>query len=647
MLDMIRKKQKSVIIQIIFWTIIAAFVGTIFLVWGKGKTGGSEDGQMAVTVDDTRIDLASYQRTYQNMTDFYHEVYGAQFTPEMEKRLQLKRQALQTLIDQALILEEGKQLGIRVSKDELVASIAHIPAFQVAGQFDKSRYLRVLAAQRMTPEEFEKSQENQLLREKTLQLLNQDISVSDAEVEEAYRHQEEKVELASIRLVPSHFEDKVVVDEPSLKEFYERKKEEFRVPEMFSLAYVEFDPADFQAQVTHTPEELEKYYRRHIDRFEIEEQVKIAHIFFRVPDGTDDKGKEKIQQEAGEVLKKIRAGGSFEKLATEYSQDPTSAAKGGEIGYFNRGTMPRALDAAAFSLPINTVSEPLLSPAGYHLIKVLERTESGIRPLEEVKKGAEAGLIAEKAGELAFDKAMDTYNIHRKESKGLEAAAKATGLEIKTTPLFSRGEEAGPLGILPESAEKIFTQEPGQLARPLNLKDKVVLFTVKERQPSRIPELAEIKDKVTKGFRQEKAAELAFQTADSLLAELRQGKTLDEAAAKIKAEVVDTGLFNRRSEPFVPRVGNFSAVFPEVFQLTPEKPFLERVITVEKDAVLVALKKFQPADMTKLTPEERAFLHDLALTQKQRGNISRKLTELNQKAKITIGPRMQTILEES
>ncbi|NLC71943.1 MAG: hypothetical protein GX751_11370 [Desulfuromonadaceae bacterium] len=646
MLDMIRKKQKSVIIQIVFWTIIAAFVGTIFLVWGKGEMGGGDDSQLAAAVNDTRIDLASYQHTYQNMTDFYREVYGVQFTPEMEKRLQIKRQALQTLIDQALVLEEGKRLGIRVSRDELVESIARIGVFQIDGRFDRDRYIRVLSSQRMTPEQFEKGQEEQLIREKTLKQLNEGITVSDAEIEETYRQQEEKVELDFIRLSPARFEEKVTIDETALGEFFNTKKEDFRLPEMFSLSYVEFDPATFRDGVSHTPEELEKYYRRHIDLFEIEEQVKIAHIFFRLPDGADDKARDEIRKKAGDVLKKIRGGESFEKLAKNHSQDPANSAKGGEIGFFSRGTMPPTLEAAAFSLAVCTVSEPLLSPAGYHLLKVLDRIEPGIQPLETVKEKVEDGLIGEKARELAFDRAMDIYNIHRKEGS-LEAAAKSAALQIETTPLFARGDEAGKLGILPETMERAFTQEPGKLARPVNLRDKVILFAVQERQPSRIPELAAIKDKVEKAFRQEKAAELAAKAADDVLADLRQGKPLAEAAGKIQAEVVNTGLFNRRSEPFVPLIGNFGAAFPAVFQLTQEKPFLDQVVTIEEDAVIAVLKNSQPADMAKFTPEERSALHELTLARKQRENISQKLAELNQKAKITLGPRMQMILEES
>ena len=646
MLDMIRKKQKSVIIQVVFWTIIAAFVGTIFLVWGKGEMGAGDDSQMAVLVNDTRIDLAGYQHAYQNMTDFYREVYGAQFTPEVEKRLQLKRQALQTLIDQSLILEEGKRRGVRVSKEELVASIARIGAFQIDGQFDKDRYIRVLSSQRMTPEQFEKSQEDQLIREKTLTLLNEGITVEDAEVEEAFRRQEEKVELDFIRLTPKHFEDKVAVDEKSLAEFFAAKQEDFRLPEMISLAYVEFAPATFKNKVTHTPEELEKYYRRHIDRFEIEEQARIAHIFFRLPENGDDKAVEKVRQEAVEVLKKFRAGESFEALAKSHSQDPASAPKGGEIGFFSRGTMPSALETAAFSLAVDAVSEPLLSPAGFHLLKVLERTEPGVQPLETVKEEALSGLIAEKARELAFDKAMDTYNIHRKEGN-LESAAKATGLEVHTTPLFARGEEAGELGVLPENVERTFSQEPGTLARPVTLNEKIFLFAVHERQASRIPELAAIRAKVETAFRQAKASEMAATTAEEILAGLRQGKTLADGAGKIPADVVSTGLFNRRSEPFVPRIGNVGAAFPLTFQLTEEKPFLDQLVRVEEDLILAVLKNSQPADMSKFSAEDKAALRDLTLARKQRENISQKLAELNQQAKITLGPRMQMILEES
>ncbi|MBN1140228.1 MAG: SurA N-terminal domain-containing protein [Deltaproteobacteria bacterium] len=644
MLDMIRKKQKSVIIQIVFWTIIAAFVGTIFLVWGKGDQGG-EDNQMAVMVNGTRIDLANYRQAYENLTEFYRELYGRQFTPELEKRLRLKHQTFQTLVDQELLLQEGKRLGIRIPQEELVASIARVEAFQIDGQFDKDRYIKALASRRLTPEQFEKGREEQMIVEQVRKRFNEGVAISESEVEEAYRLQEEKIELDFLRFSPNQFEQQVVVEEAALAAFYAERQEEFRIPEKIVLGYLEFDPAVFRSQIVISAEDLEKYYHRHLDLFEIEEKVKVAHILFRIPPDSDAAARDKIRAKAEETLKKIQAGEPFAKLAKRMSDDTASAARGGELGFFPRGAMPQRLEQAAFSLAVGAVSETILSDAGYHILKKLEHVEPGLKPLEAVKGEVEARLSGEKTRELAFEKAMDAYNIHRKEGN-LESAAKSVGLEIQNTPPFARGEPAGKLGLLPESVERAFTLEDGKLARPVALSDKVILFAVKERHASRVPELTEVRDAVEKAFRRKKAAELAQTRAGELLAELRQGKPLAEVAQQRQLETSNTGLFSRRSEPFIPRIGNVDSAFPLAFQLTPEKPLLDQTVAVQEDVVLMVLANTQPADLTHFTPEQRETLRNIALAKKQREHMAKKLTELNEQAKIVISPTLQKILEE-
>jgi len=130
MLDLIRKKKKSLIIKVVFYLIIGAFVGTIFLVWGKGSDKAQSDGNVAVTINGSQVSYDDYQTSYSNLYNLYRSVYKEQFTPALEKQLNLRQQALDSLIDQTLLLEEGKRLGIRVSKQELVDSIAAIDAFK-------------------------------------------------------------------------------------------------------------------------------------------------------------------------------------------------------------------------------------------------------------------------------------------------------------------------------------------------------------------------------------------------------------------------------------------------------------------------------------------------------------------------------------
>ncbi|MEJ2698408.1 MAG: SurA N-terminal domain-containing protein, partial [Desulfuromonadales bacterium] len=324
MLDLIRKKQKTIIIKVVFWAIIATFVGTIFLVWGKGSGRSKEDSTVAVTVNGAKIGFDDYQTAYNNLYRLYQNIYRGQFNHEMEKKMKLKQQALDAVIDQALLLQEADRQNISISKQELVDQIAKIPAFQENGTFSKNRYLRILAYQRMTPDQFEASEKHQLLIQKVRDKIQEGVIVTDDDIVKEYRKQNEKVNLDFLKLSPTLFESKVKTDEKAIENFFVDHKEEFRLPETVSIRYILFQPSMYAKDVVFEKGELQKYYDRNLDKFEIPEKVKAAHILIRVPKDADAATRKKKRELAEKILKEARAGKDFAQLARKYSQDPGS-----------------------------------------------------------------------------------------------------------------------------------------------------------------------------------------------------------------------------------------------------------------------------------------------------------------------------------
>ncbi len=506
MLDLIRKKQKTVIIKVVFWAIIATFVGTIFLVWGKGSERGEKDPTMAAVVNGTRIGYDDYQNAYSNLYRMYQNVYREKFTPALEKKLGLRQQALDALVEETLLVQEAGRQGLEVSRKELVKAIAEIPAFQDNGAFSRDRYLRVLASQRLNPDDFEKMEQRQLLIEKIRDKIQQGVTVSDDAIAKEYRDRNEKIALAFVRLSPALFESRVKVDEAALKSYFTEHQEAFRLPETASLRYLLFEPGQYAKDVTYEDGELQGYYRHHLDQFEIPEQVKAAHILIKLPPDASPELKEQKRKLAAEVLEKARAGQDFAQLAKKYSDDPGSAAKGGELGLFPRGTMVAPFEKAAFSLAPGQISDIVESPFGFHIIKVEQHIDAGVKPFAEVAETVKTGLQAEKAQKLAYEKAIDAYNVNR-QGGSLDKAAEANGMKIRETGYFDRQGSIDGLGEAPEIAATVFSMQPGELARPVILPQGVVLFALKDRRESRRPELAEVRGKVEQAYRQEKAQE--------------------------------------------------------------------------------------------------------------------------------------------
>ncbi len=644
MLDLIRKKKKSIIVKVVFWAIIATFVGTIFLVWGKGDEGERQSDTVAITVNKTRIGFDEFQSTYSNLYRLYQNIYREQFTPELEKQLRLRQQALDTLIEQTLLADDAKQLGIKVSQKELVEAIAAVPAFQDNGVFSKERYLQVLNYQRITPEEFENMQRRQLLIERVRESIQGGVTITDADLAEEHRRQNEKINLAFVRLAPADFESKVKIDDKTLTDFFAAHKEEFRLPETIALHYLLFEPARFEEKVVVEESDLERYYRRHLDRFDIPEQVRASHVLIRMAADAGDIMRQQKRQLAEKVLAEARDGKDFAQLARQHSDDPGSAAKGGDLGYFPRGAMVPAFEEAAFALKPGEISDIVETPFGLHIIKSEGRIEAGIRPLAEVVDEVKTAVKAEKARALAFEKAMDAYNMHRKEG-GLEAAAKANGLEIVETGFFSRQEPITGLGEFPNVSATAFTLKEGELARPAELPQGIVLYSVKDRRESRLPELAEVRSEVEQAYRREQSKTLAREAAENLLAAVKAGESLEVLARKQGEKVEQTGLFSSSYGAFVPRLGNAENLITAGFTLTKESPAAPEVYDIDGTFVVAALVEREEADPSALTAAVKDELREALLARKQEEALADYLQNLREKAKISIAPTILSSLE--
>ena len=647
MLDLIRRKQKSVLVKVVFWTIIAAFVGTIFLVWGKGDRGNGADSDVAVKINGQRVTFGEFRSQYDNLRRLYQNIYRERFTPQMEEMLGLETQALEGLINQTLLLQEAEERDIEVSKKELVEAISRIPAFQVEGAFSKEQYLKVLAYERLSPEQFEDGQRRQLLIEKVRRQIEEAATVSAEDATEEYRRRNEKVNLYYVRLAPALFEDDVKVTDEALQAYYRDHQEQFRVAESASLRYIMFDPAQYETEVDLSDEALQDYYRRHQANYDVPEQVKAAHILLRLDSDADDKVKQQKRQLAEKLLGQIKAkdGKNFAALARSHSDDAASAPQGGELGYFTRGSMVPAFEEAAFALKPGEVSEVVETNFGYHLILCQGHIEAGVKDLADVLDEVKKGLIVEQSRQLAMERAMDAYNIHRK-SGDLAAAAEANGLKIEVTDTFERGAAVPGIGKAAEINAAAFKLTENELGRPVPLDDGIYLVALKERQESHVPPLEEVKPAVEAAYRRQQSHQLARQAAEKLLAEVQDGEKLSVAARAAKQKVEETGFFTRSYGTFVPRLGNAPEVAEVAFELNEEKPVADQVFEVDGKFVVVAFKARQQADMDKLDEEKRAELEKVLLTRKKETLLQERLKELREEAEIDIHPALQITLKE-
>ena len=638
MLDIVRSKKKSFLIKIAFAIIILSFVIGYTMLTAPTDQRTGRGGDIAARVNGDVISYSDYQIVHSNLYNLYQSIYQNAFDANLQQQLNLPRQALQQLIEEQLLLQHARSLNLRVSNQELVNSIATYDAFHINGQFNRDRYIEVLSYQRMSPEQFEEAQRRELLSQKAREHLQRNISVTEEEVVDYFHRQNDQISLDYVWLTAALVESKVEVTDAALDEFFNANKEMFRIPERVSLRYLLFDPARYEADITTFSEaDMERYYRRNLELFDVEEQVKASHILLRVAEDSDPDTVRMRRQLAQDIRQQLRDGADFAQMAKLHSDDTASAVDGGNLGYFGRGMMVDEFEAAAFALRPGQISDVVQTAFGFHIIKVDDYIAPGFKPLVEVINTVKAGLTIERSRQLAYEKAMDAFNINRR-TGDLEEAAAANNLGIKETGLFAANEPINGLGRSPEVSTAAFALEAGELARPIITTSGVLLISLKDRQPSRLPELAEVQSAVESAYRQEQAQTLARDLAEKLLERAHEQQNLAVAAAELDLNLENTGDFSRSSGYFIPRIGSSQELAEAAFELTEEDPLIDKILTFGDRYLVAALSGATRADISTLNDAAMSQLRERLLQEKKEQAVSDKLDELYQQARIEIIP---------
>ena len=228
-----------------------------------------------------------------------------------------------------------------------------------------------------------------------------------------------------------------------LKAFYERNKATYNnsIPEKRQIKYVVVDSAKMAAATTVTDQDLQAYYDQHRDEYRVPEQVKVSHILIKTPlpapgAKEDEKGVADARAKAEDVLKQVKAGGDFAKLAEKYSDDPGSAKSGGELGWIGRGRTVPEFEKAAFSLGKGQTSDLVKSSYGFHIIRVEDKQQAHLKTLAEVKSEIEEKVKQQKTAR-ATEAAANTL-LSQARTDGFDKAAAAKGQAAVTTEFFSR-----------------------------------------------------------------------------------------------------------------------------------------------------------------------------------------------------------------
>ena len=628
MLDFLRKKKRSWIITILLGLIIVVFIA--FYGGSQQPTGVTSH---VAEVNGESISQREFIVHYQRAVERYREMFKGSFTPELLKNLNIKQSLLEEMIEARLVLQEARRLGLSATDEELMNAIAQVPEFHVNGRFNKERYIQLLRANRLTPAQFEEDQRKQLTIQRLLGVLADAAHVTEAEVRERYRFEQEKINLQFIRFSVSDNLSEVKITDEDVQKFYDRNKESLKEPLKVQVEYIPYSFEQFSGPVHLTDKEVEDYYSANrATKFTTPKQAKVRYIMVRLDAGADAKQKEAAQVRANRIVAEARGGKNFAELAKKESQDP-SAEKGGEIGWLNQGQLPEALDKQIFALAKGEISEPIETPVGFHIVKVEDIKEEKTLSLAEAKPVITRELKLEK-GKYEAAKIADRDREKAASGNDLAKIAQDSGLSLKTTRLFSEGEVLPEIGPTQDFYKTALALKAKEVSSVIEGPNAYYVLKAKERTEAVVPPLDAVRGKIEKGLKESKAYEMSVQQANDSLDQVKKEPNLAKFARDKKLKLEETGWFARNTQQ-LPKVGELQNLTAGSLALSARKPIPDRILTQADAAFVFAFKEAQPADMAQFEKDKSQLMQQALAEARQRILLKFK-DELKAKAKIEI-----------
>jgi len=617
MLSVMRKHAGSWIIKFLLAAIIV-----VFIPWGVQRYTSQRSSRVA-EVNGAIITLDDYRNTYSNLIEQMRQTFGDNLSDDLIESLQLRKRALDQLVDKILMLQAAETLKIQVSDQELAEYIRNIGVFQTAGTFDQQRYVNTLNRNRLTPEAFEAQQREAMVIAKLQSIITGNVKVSDLEAQQWYKWNNTEVDLDYLLLEPKQFKN-IEPNDEEIQDYFEQHKESYKTAPKIKVRYLYLKPEDYESKVTLSEDDILDYYESYPDQFKTPKTVQARHILIAVGQDAEADEVESARKRAETVMNLAKEGRDFAELAKQYSEGP-SKSKGGDLGAFTREMMVKPFSDKAFSMQAGEISDPVRTRFGWHIIKVEKINPAKTLSLDEARGDIQKKLKADRSKNLAYDEVEALFDASF-EGKNLADIAEEHNLKIKTTEYFSPQKPPEGITDAVRFASAAFKLPVDEVSDIQDFGDGYYLLEVIDKVPPKIPELKTVEAKVRKDVIDVKKDEKARVKANAILTELKDGQPLSTVSQKFNLTPKQTGFFKRNDS--IPTIGNEPEIAHTAFELSDKNKLPEEAIKGQKGYFVIQFRerkvpsldgfKDQEADIRqRLLQQKKYNIMDTWLTQKK------------------------------
>ncbi|HEV2382968.1 MAG TPA: peptidyl-prolyl cis-trans isomerase [Terriglobia bacterium] len=517
----------------------------------------------------------------------------AQFAPNI----------LDEIVLEDAVVVEAQRLGLQVTDQELGDAIR--TQFSNNGSFiGADQYQRFVESQTgMTVAQYESQMRQSLLTDKLKDVVTDAVQVSPDDVHREFVQRNEKAKIEYVLFKSTDFTKDVKVTPENLQAYFAANRDRYKQPEQRSIRYVLIDIDHVRPLVNVSDDELRSYYSSHIDEYRVPERVKASHILFKT-EGKSAADIAKDKETAQDVLNQIQKGADFAEMAKKYSQD-TTASKGGDLGWIQRGQTVKEFEDTAFSLQPGQVSGLVTVPYGIHIIKVFEKQNAHLQSFDEEKDSIRATLEKQKLDRAQASLADQLEQALKADPQHFDAVTAKFKLQTSQTGLFKFKQPIPDLGVSEGLQNLVFQLTANEVGQPVTLPKGVVIAQLAQVVPAHPAAFDEVRAQVEQDYRNDQSRVISESKAKELAAKAKTGD--------FKKAAQSLGLTPKESADFT-RQGSVDNVIQasqldDAFTLAPGQA--SGVLTVNSNKVVFQVVSHTPADESAFAAQQNEIRQQL------------------------------------
>ena len=619
--------------------VIVVLIGLPFALWGISSYFDEGGPMYAAKVNDAEISTNELERTVSLQRQNMLRLYGG--TLPFEDKV-LRQRTLTQLINQRVLERVSFDEGYRISDPIVAAKIKQ--QFTVDGVFDRARFEASVASFGMSIPMYEDALRNELRVDQMQSAIAVSAFVTNKELNELASLKEQQRDISVLTFDVEKYSSVIKPTQEEIQQYYDANRYRFMQPEKIKIDYVEITSELLAKDIKIDETDIQKMYDDYVTSISGREERKARHILLQV---SEDKAvaKKKIQA----LKQELENGSDFAELAKKHSQDPASAADGGDLGWVALGEMAKPFEQVLFDLELadsdmSGNSKPVVSDIvetqfGYHLIQLDDIRSEAVEPLAVKRYEIEAELKADIAASMFYDLSERLASIAYENPDSLELVVEELGLEIKTSDEFTRtqGEGIAANEQLRNIAFSALVVEQGSNSDIVEVSDAhVVVLRLNQHIPEKAIPLEEVRSGIIdslvtqNSYKLTKAAVLEVQT------KIDAGKNINSfQSASVKLEKITN--LGRRDNVKV----SSPSVLRNAFDMSAGedgKPST-RIIDLETgDIALVVLTALHSAE--EISPEQIELVKNELVREHADRDFSNVLLSIKNNASIEINRRV-------